>query len=123
MRWQQLHVSDFLLQTYFLSSFFCLIFSLSLSLPPPLRWLFGKTVCLIYAFCGVLFGLCSLTTLTLLSMVCFVKVCCPHYGKSSKSRSPAVSAEMTQDSKGDPLKWSIVDLLMEGNQKAKKIPL
>ncbi|XP_062337821.1 opsin-5-like [Osmerus eperlanus] len=44
------------------------------------RWLFGKTVCLIYAFCGVLFGICSLTTLTLLSMVCFVKVCCPHYG-------------------------------------------
>ncbi|KAM6948724.1 opsin-5-like [Aplochiton taeniatus] len=44
------------------------------------RWLFGKTVCSIYAFCGMLFGLCSLTTLTLLSMVCFVKVCYPHYG-------------------------------------------
>ncbi|KAM8727018.1 opsin 7, group member a [Acanthopagrus schlegelii] len=44
------------------------------------RWLFGKTVCSIYAFCGMLFGLCSLTTLTLLSMVCFVKVCYPLYG-------------------------------------------
>ncbi|XP_030631698.1 opsin-5-like [Chanos chanos] len=44
------------------------------------RWLFGKTVCLLYAFCGVLFGICSLTTLTLLSMVCFVKVCYPLYG-------------------------------------------
>ncbi|XP_041848846.1 opsin 7, group member a [Melanotaenia boesemani] len=44
------------------------------------RWLYGKTVCSIYAFCGMLFGLCSLTTLTLLSMVCFVKVCYPLYG-------------------------------------------
>eukprot|EP00063_Salmo_salar_P020840 XP_013995675.1 PREDICTED: opsin-5-like isoform X2 [Salmo salar] len=61
--------------------------SLTLSLYPMAitssiyhRWLFGKTVCLIYAFCGMLFGLCSLTTLTLLSMVCFVKVCYPRYG-------------------------------------------
>ncbi|KAJ4936608.1 hypothetical protein JOQ06_001197 [Pogonophryne albipinna] len=44
------------------------------------RWLYGKTVCYIYASCGMLFGICSLTTLTLLSIVCFVKVCCPHYG-------------------------------------------
>ncbi|XP_069013564.1 opsin 7, group member a [Embiotoca jacksoni] len=44
------------------------------------RWLYGKTVCSIYAFCGMLFGICSLTTLTLLSMVCFVKVCYPLYG-------------------------------------------
>ncbi|XP_063056475.1 opsin 7, group member a [Engraulis encrasicolus] len=44
------------------------------------RWLFGKTVCLIYAFCGILFGICSLTTLTLLSTVCCLKVCCPVYG-------------------------------------------
>ncbi|KAM9458420.1 opsin-5-like isoform 1-T1 [Salvelinus alpinus] len=61
--------------------------SLTLSLYPMAitssiyhRWLFGKTVCLIYAFCGMLFGVCSLTTLTLLSMVCFVKVCYPLYG-------------------------------------------
>uniref|UniRef100_A0A674F3X8 Opsin-5-like n=1 Tax=Salmo trutta TaxID=8032 RepID=A0A674F3X8_SALTR len=61
--------------------------SLTLSLYPMAitssiyhRWLFGKTVCLIYAFCGMLFGVCSLTTLTLLSMVCFVKVCYPRYG-------------------------------------------
>uniref|UniRef100_A0A4W5KZ41 G-protein coupled receptors family 1 profile domain-containing protein n=1 Tax=Hucho hucho TaxID=62062 RepID=A0A4W5KZ41_9TELE len=63
--------------------------SLTLSLYPMAityhRWLFGKTVCLIYAFCGMLFGVCSLTTLTLLSMVCFVKVCYPLYGKLSKS--------------------------------------
>ncbi|XP_030017023.1 opsin 7, group member a [Sphaeramia orbicularis] len=49
------------------------------------RWLYGKTVCSIYAFCGMLFGLCSLTTLTLLSMVCFVKVCCPLYGNRFNS--------------------------------------
>ncbi|XP_066537496.1 opsin-5-like isoform X2 [Hoplias malabaricus] len=44
------------------------------------RWLFGQGVCLMYAFCGVLFGICSLTTLTLLSIVWFVKVCYPLYG-------------------------------------------
>ncbi|XP_048109703.1 opsin-5-like [Alosa alosa] len=44
------------------------------------RWLFGRTACLIYAFCGLLFGICSLTTLTLLSLVCFMKVCYPLYG-------------------------------------------
>ncbi|KAI4887768.1 hypothetical protein NFI96_034169, partial [Prochilodus magdalenae] len=44
------------------------------------RWLFGRVVCNVYAFCGVLFGICSLTTLTLLSLVCFVKVCYPFYG-------------------------------------------
>ncbi|XP_067086304.1 opsin 7, group member a [Osmerus mordax] len=44
------------------------------------RWLYGKTVCLIYAFCGVLFGICSLTTLTILSTVCCLKVCYPLYG-------------------------------------------
>ncbi|KAM8850524.1 opsin 7, group member a isoform 1-T2 [Spinachia spinachia] len=49
------------------------------------RWLFGKTVCSIYAFCSILFGICSLTTLTLLSMVCFVKVCYPLYGNRFNS--------------------------------------
>ncbi|XP_019117643.2 opsin 7, group member a [Larimichthys crocea] len=49
------------------------------------RWLYGKTVCSIYAFCGMLFGICSLTTLTLLSMVCFVKVCYPLYGNRFNS--------------------------------------
>ncbi|XP_014348795.2 opsin 7, group member a, partial [Latimeria chalumnae] len=44
------------------------------------RWLFGKSICLFYAFCGVLFGICSLSTLTLLSTVCCVKVCFPVYG-------------------------------------------
>ncbi|XP_036375427.1 opsin-5-like [Megalops cyprinoides] len=44
------------------------------------RWLYGKIICLIYAFCGVLFGICSLTTLTLLSTVCCLKVCYPLYG-------------------------------------------
>uniref|UniRef100_A0A673XLR6 Opsin 7, group member a n=1 Tax=Salmo trutta TaxID=8032 RepID=A0A673XLR6_SALTR len=38
------------------------------------------TVCLVYAFCGVLFGICSLTTLTILSTVCCLKVCYPLYG-------------------------------------------
>uniref|UniRef100_A0A3P9DHL0 Opsin 7, group member a n=1 Tax=Maylandia zebra TaxID=106582 RepID=A0A3P9DHL0_9CICH len=49
------------------------------------RWLYGKTVCSVYAFCGMLFGICSLTTLTLLSMVCFVKVCYPLYGNRFNS--------------------------------------
>ncbi|XP_008289405.1 opsin-5-like [Stegastes partitus] len=43
-------------------------------------WLFNRTVCTVYAFCGVLFGLCSLTNLTVLSCVCWLKVCCPNYG-------------------------------------------
>lgn len=44
------------------------------------RWLYGRTVCVIYAFCGVLFGICSLTTLTILSTVCCLKVCYPLHG-------------------------------------------
>ncbi|XP_077580357.1 opsin-5-like [Stigmatopora nigra] len=48
------------------------------------RWLYGKTACSIYAFCGMLFGICSLSTLTLLSMVCCVKVCYPYYGNRYK---------------------------------------
>uniref|UniRef100_A0A3Q3FC68 Opsin 7, group member b n=1 Tax=Labrus bergylta TaxID=56723 RepID=A0A3Q3FC68_9LABR len=43
-------------------------------------WLFNETTCIVYAFCGVLFGLCSLTNLTVLSSVCWLKVCCPNYG-------------------------------------------
>lgn len=72
-----------------------LSFPLFLFLPLSLRWLFGKTVCLIYAFCSVLFGICSLTTLTLLSMVCFVKVCYPRYGKLSKSLALVLPMELT----------------------------
>ncbi|CAL8344497.1 unnamed protein product [Merluccius merluccius] len=49
------------------------------------RWLYGRTACYVYAFCGMLFGICSLTTLTLLSMVCFVKVCYPLYGNRFNS--------------------------------------
>ncbi|KAK7945563.1 hypothetical protein WMY93_001291 [Mugilogobius chulae] len=49
------------------------------------RWLYGRTICSIYAFCGMFFGLLSLTTLTLLSTVCFVKVCYPHYGNRFKA--------------------------------------
>ncbi|KAM9344159.1 opsin 7, group member b [Pholidichthys leucotaenia] len=43
-------------------------------------WMFNKMTCTVYAFCGVLFGLCSLTNLTVLSCVCWLKVCCPNYG-------------------------------------------
>ncbi|XP_054902302.1 opsin 7, group member b [Poeciliopsis prolifica] len=43
-------------------------------------WLFNLTTCTVYAFCGVLFGLCSLSNLTVLSCVCWLKVCCPNYG-------------------------------------------
>ncbi|XP_053323871.1 opsin-5-like [Spea bombifrons] len=44
------------------------------------RWIYGWHVCLFYAFCGVLFGICSLSTITLLSVVCCVKVCFPTCG-------------------------------------------
>ncbi|XP_072269353.1 opsin-5-like [Pyxicephalus adspersus] len=44
------------------------------------RWIYGANVCLFYAFCGVLFGICSLSTVTLLSIVCCIKVCFPTYG-------------------------------------------
>lgn len=45
------------------------------------RWLFGELVCQLYAMCGVLFGLCSLTNLTALSSVCCLKVCHPNHGE------------------------------------------
>ncbi|NXJ24781.1 OPN5 protein, partial [Dicrurus megarhynchus] len=45
------------------------------------RWLFSQAVCTLYAFCGVLFGLCSLASLTVLSTVCCLKVCYPAYGR------------------------------------------
>lgn len=48
-----------------------------------LRWLFHETTCTVYAFCGVLFGLSSLSNLTALSCVCWLKVCCPNYGKAT----------------------------------------
>lgn len=51
------------------------------------RWLFHQTTCIVYAFCGVLFGLCSLSNLTALSCVCWLKVCCPNYGKSANTNS------------------------------------
>ncbi|XP_058670546.1 opsin-5-like [Ammospiza caudacuta] len=44
------------------------------------RWLFDQAVCTLYAFCGVLFGLSSLASLTALSTVCCLKVCYPAYG-------------------------------------------
>lgn len=47
----------------------------------PCRWLFTPAVCTLYAFCGVLFGLCSLSSLTVLSTVCCLKVCYPAYGR------------------------------------------
>ncbi|NXM29773.1 OPN5 protein, partial [Oxyruncus cristatus] len=43
------------------------------------KWLYGKQICLFYAFCGVLFGICSLSTLTLLSTVGSLKICFPAY--------------------------------------------
>ncbi|MBN3311449.1 OPN5 protein, partial [Atractosteus spatula] len=49
------------------------------------KWLFDEITCLYYAFCGVLFGLCSLTNLTVLSSVCCLKVCYPTYGSKFSS--------------------------------------
>lgn len=48
------------------------------------RWLFGEITCQLYAMCGVLFGLCSLTNLTALSLVCCLKVCFPNHGERIK---------------------------------------
>ncbi|XP_014163547.1 opsin-5-like [Geospiza fortis] len=45
-----------------------------------MTWLFDQAVCTLYAFCGVLFGLSSLASLTVLSTVCCLKVCYPAYG-------------------------------------------
>ncbi|NXO54248.1 OPN4 protein, partial [Aramus guarauna] len=61
------------------------------------RWLFNQAVCTLYAFCGVLFGLCSLTSLTVLSTVCCLKVCYPAYGRcwdalSDRSSCPTPAA-------------------------------
>ena len=49
------------------------------------RWLFGEITCQLYAMCGVLFGLCSLTNLTALSAVCCLKVCFPNQGDGISS--------------------------------------
>ncbi|XP_040927343.1 opsin 7, group member d [Betta splendens] len=49
------------------------------------RWLFGEVTCQLYAMCGVLFGLCSLTNLTALSLVCCLKVCFPQHGNRFSS--------------------------------------
>ncbi|XP_061909422.1 opsin-5-like isoform X2 [Entelurus aequoreus] len=49
------------------------------------RWLFGEIACQLYAMCGVLFGLCSLTNLTALSFVCCLKVCFPNHGNKISS--------------------------------------
>ncbi|XP_039545839.1 opsin 7, group member b [Pimephales promelas] len=58
------------------------IFLFPFAIPSSLahRWLFTEVMCMCYAFCGVLFGLCSLSNLTVLSCVCWLKVCCPNYG-------------------------------------------
>ncbi|XP_016114795.1 opsin-5-like [Sinocyclocheilus grahami] len=49
------------------------------------RWLFTEVMCMCYAFCGVLFGICSLSNLTVLSCVCWLKVCYPNYGNKFSS--------------------------------------
>ncbi|XP_032376003.1 opsin-5 [Etheostoma spectabile] len=56
-----------------------------LAIPSSLthRWLFGEITCQLYAMCGVLFGLCSLTNLTALSLVCCLKVASPAMVTSS----------------------------------------
>ncbi|XP_056449452.1 opsin 7, group member d [Gadus chalcogrammus] len=54
------------------------------------RWLFGEVICQAYALCGVLFGLCSLTNLTALSLVCCLKVCFPNHGNKFSSSHACV---------------------------------
>ncbi|XP_048879027.1 opsin-5-like [Brienomyrus brachyistius] len=61
------------------------LFPLATSSSFARRWLFGEITCTYYAFCGVLFALCSLTNLTILSAVCCLKVCFPHYGNRFSS--------------------------------------
>ncbi|NWU91177.1 OPN5 protein, partial [Upupa epops] len=54
------------------------------------RWLYGNQLCSLYAFCGVLFGICSLSTLTLLSTVCCLKICFPAYGNRLRRKQGAI---------------------------------
>ncbi|XP_018612135.1 opsin-5-like [Scleropages formosus] len=61
------------------------LFPLAISSSFAHRWLFNDLTCKYYAFCGVLFGLCSLTNLTVLSSVCCLKVCYPLYGNKFSS--------------------------------------
>ncbi|NXQ85817.1 OPN5 protein, partial [Nyctibius grandis] len=81
------------------------------------RWLFNQAVCTLYAFCGVLFGLCSLSSLTVLSTVCCLKVCYPAYGRCwdalpdlllhpSLSCPAQVAPAVSQDSWPHPQRWS-----------------
>ncbi|CAL8319423.1 unnamed protein product [Merluccius merluccius] len=55
------------------------------------RWLFGDVTCQVYALCGVLFGLCSLTNLTALSFVCCLKVCFPNHGNKFSASHACVT--------------------------------
>ncbi|XP_072918465.1 opsin-5-like [Hemitrygon akajei] len=51
------------------------------------RWLFSQRWCNFYAFCGLLFGVCSLTNLTMLSIICCMKVCYPLYANGNRITS------------------------------------
>ncbi|NXM57484.1 OPN5 protein, partial [Illadopsis cleaveri] len=59
------------------------------------RWLFDQAVCTLYAFCGVLFGLSSLASLTVLSTVCCLKVCYPAYGRCCALSAPRTTLEQS----------------------------
>lgn len=65
------------------------------------RWLFGEITCQLYAMCGVLFGLCSLTNLTALSLVCCLKVCFPNHGEAQK-RPPEANRNSRSRRPRDP---------------------
>ncbi|XP_064861350.1 opsin 7, group member b [Oncorhynchus nerka] len=63
------------------------LFPMAISSAFAHKWLFSDVTCMSYAFCGVLFGLASLTNLTVLSSVCWLKVCCPNYASGNKFSS------------------------------------
>ncbi|KAJ8016804.1 hypothetical protein DPEC_G00011160 [Dallia pectoralis] len=54
------------------------------------KWLFDDITCQVYAMCGVLFSMCSLTNLTALSSVCCLKISFPNYGNRFSSSHACV---------------------------------
>ncbi|XP_053709600.1 melanopsin-A-like isoform X2 [Synchiropus splendidus] len=55
------------------------------------RWIFGKKGCEVYAFCGALFGICSMMTLTVIAVDRYVVITRPLASLGAMSRKKALS--------------------------------
>ncbi|XP_069560370.1 opsin 7, group member d isoform X1 [Brachyistius frenatus] len=84
------------------------------------RWLFGEITCQLYAMCGVLFGLCSLTNLTALSLVCCLKVCVPNHGEGRQNDDVKTADLMRRERKKKKIIITaghlVLSLLQSGNK-------